>query len=569
MKRLKLLGLGLLTIGILSACNNDDEETFITPETGEVTVSNNIASLSQRVTQRNQTIDLISNETQGQVDMSMAQESAYFVAPEFELVAEVASPTVDGNTLSATFVQIDGDQAFVSYHTQGIGYGGGFEVINLASPNSIQVTGQALYKNTDFNALSIDAVEDFSGNTQRVYLAGADRKGALVEKLDITNGLVTDSRETLSLEGPNANSVVRTKNMLYVTSGGRSNVGGLFAISLDEDENFFTIVANDAFSDAKSIAVDGYNNGNNMAVFRGGNNASIEAYMVAHRGINKTQSISIDGMTTEDGKNTITFHNGLVYLAMSDQGLKIFDWNQVRNGVQYEARSDVFAGGLTNGVAVDNNHVYIANGAGGLYLADLPNQNDGFKVRGVLSLEGSANYVTASDRYIIVANGIGGVKILKRKASEAQVNANNLDLIYQSFEKIDIQRGSRPTPIYYQSGKFGDKDADKLLDPENDLKNQIQIPIDELEELKEIHIEMRADIDYKVHVYLASERGEYTEKLGEFDVEKGDPRSGGYEKKSITGLNKVGFKYVIISAVPDEKKEGRASLQEIIIKGLK
>lgn len=566
MKTLKHLGIVLLMIGILSACNND-EDTFISPDPGEVTVSNNIAALSQRVTQRNEAIDLISNETQGQIGMSAAQETAFFVAPEFELVAEIASPTINGNILSATFVQIEGSQAFVSYHAQGAEYGGGFEVIDLSSPNNIQVTGQALYKNTDFNSLSVDALEDFEGNTQRIYLAGADRKGALVEKLDITNGLVTDSRETLSLEGPNANSVVRTKNMLYVTAGGRSTAGGLFAISLDNDENFFKVVENDAYSDAKFIAVDGYNNGNNMAIFRGGNNASIEAYKVANKGINKTHSFEVAGMNTEDGKNTITFHNGLVYVAMSDLGLKIFDWNQIHKGVQYEAKSDVFTGGLTNGVAVDNNHVYIANGAGGLYLADLPSERKGFQVRGVLSLEGSANYVTANDNYIIVANGIGGVKILKRKASKAELNIENLDLILQSFKRVfgGIRGNMIGGPPEFRGGSYSSKDANDLRDPENELKNQIQIPIDELEELNEIRFDARAEKVYKLMVYLASEEGEYTEKVGEFVVEK---NSRSYKRSSIS-LNKKGFKYVIISAIPEESGKGSANVTNIVIKGLK
>lgn len=566
MKILKQLGLAALLIGVLSACNND-EDAFIAPENGEVTVSNNIAQLSQRVRQINSDIELISKATQGQAGMSAAQDAAFFIAPEFELVAEIASPVINGQTLSATFVQIQEEQAFVSYHIQGVDYGGGFEVINLASPDNIQVTGQALYKNADFNALSIDALADFKGNTQRIYLAGANRKGALVEKLDITNGLVTDSRASLRLEGPSANSVVRTKNMLYATVGGRSNAGGLFAISLEEDDNFFKIVENEAFSDAKFIAVDGYNNGNNMAVFRGGKNATVGAYKVANKGINKTNSFSLEGMETEDGKNTITFHNGLIYIAMSDQGVKVLDWNQLQKGVLYEAGTETFSGGLTNGVAVDDNHVYIANGSGGLFLADLPSESQGFKVRGVLSLEGSANYVTANDNYIIVANGIGGVKILKRKASEAELNIENLDLILQSFEQVyGGIRGNRiGGPPEYKGGNYSSKEADDLMNPEKELKNQIQIPIDELEELNEISFDTRAEKDYKLIVYLAKEKGDYTEKIREFDIAENSRRYVG----SSLELSKKGFKYIIVSAIPKDKGKGSVFLTNFVIKGLK
>ncbi|WP_268122654.1 hypothetical protein [Roseivirga pacifica] len=403
---------------LLQACNDapsaEGEET-------RLAVSNDVASLSSRVAMKNQSVGLNTNGggSKGAANLaaSTMDDSTY------ELIAEIASPSLKGNTLSATHVRLDGDQAFVTYHINGAEYGGGFEVINLANEANISITGQALYNDTNMNALAVDTEVDLDGNTQRVYLAGANGSGAIVEKLDITNGLVTENTQTLELPGPNANGVIRTRHMLYVTAGGRSGDGGVVAVDVRNGSNHFTINETENYADAKDVATTGGDVNDDMVVLKGGTNSSIEIYRVAANGLNKRGNSAAGSMNVVDGKNTVVIDAGLAYTAMSDLGVKIFDLNSSSATEEYHLPSTAFGGGLSNGIAVDEDKIYIANGTSGLFIADKPIGSN-LTVNGVLNLSGSANFVAANDSYIVVANGTGGVKVLKRIAPEIDACAN-------------------------------------------------------------------------------------------------------------------------------------------------
>ena len=370
--------------------------------------------------------------------------------------------------------------------------------------------------------------------------------------------IVSETNETLQLEGVNANGLIRTKHILYVTVGGRNSNGGLVAVDLRSGPKNFTIMAKEAFSDAKSIVAEGTSLNKKFYVLQGGASANIYRYKVISNGIKKEKAYAIGSINTLDGKNSLALKGDLLFAALSEKGIKVFDKDDIDDGAAYAASlNDLGGAGLSNGVVADEDHVYIANGSSGVFIADIPSKKEGFLVNGTLDMAGSANYIAANDKVILLANGTGGVKAISRKPSEAELNIDALDIVFQSFKKHSKDE--------YQGERYGSKDIEDLLDPENSEKNQIQIPIDELSTLNEIHLEMKAETDYKVFIYMASELGKYTEKLREYNIEG----KAGYVKKSSIALNKVGYKYVIISAVPNEKSDGRAYFRNIEIKGLK
>ena len=420
MKKLHVRALFLSIAGacLLQACNDAPSAEGLEER---LTVSNDIASLSNRVDMRNQTVGLTTNGGGSKGAANLQQGTLN--DSEYELIAEIASPSLKGNTLSATHVRLDGDLAFVTYHINGEEYGGGFEVVDLSNEENIRISGQALYNDTNMNALAVDTEVDLDGNTKRVYLAGANGSGAILEKLDITNGLITNNTQTLELPGPNANGVIRTRNMLYITAGGRSGEGGVLAVDVRNGSKYFTINETENFADAKDVATTGGDVNDDMVVLKGGTSSSIEIYKVAGNGLKKRGSSVAGSMNVVDGKNTVVLDGGLAYTAMSDLGVKIFDLNKSSASEEYHLPSSDFGGGLSNGIAVDEDKIYIANGTSGLFIANKPIGSD-LSVNGVLNLSGSANFVAANDDYIVLANGTGGVKILKRIAQEIDACAN-------------------------------------------------------------------------------------------------------------------------------------------------
>lgn len=536
------------------ACNDAPE---IDPRT-RLHVSNNTAQLSSRVEMINEAVGIVANG-QGGVRGEAALGSEALVNSQFTLLAEVASPNINGVTLSATHVLIQGSQAYVTYHTSGDSYGGAVEVIDLSNENNIEITGQAIYTDTDFNALAIDELEDFDGNTQRIFLAGANGKGALVEKLDITNGIVTEETESLQLEGFNANSAIRTKQMLYVTVGGRDNSSGFQSIDLRSGNNFFTLNERESFSDTKYVAVTGTNINEDMVVLRGGANASLETYKVSSQKFNKRSTFPIGSISTLDGKNAISIQNDLVFVSMSEVGMKVFELDEIGNGPRNEVSSAEFGGGLTNAVSTDDHHVYIANGTSGLFVADLPAPSGAFELTGVLNLEGSANYVTSNNSYVIVANGTSGVQILKRTTPEPEDN-----FTIEGFERIG---GG-----VFESGLYGgNKDHNDMRNGDKKKMSHIYIPIENYRSISEIKFDVKSTtVDYQIFVEFAQNQNKLNgNQAGDGAISVSKDRD--YVTATINrNLNKNNAKYIILRAVPGhgpDNIKGRVYLKNIRVTG--
>jgi hypothetical protein len=87
-------------------------------------------------------------------------------------------------------------------------------------------------------------------------------------------------------------------------------------------------------------------------------------------------------------------------------------------------QEDVDAGDIvTNAVSVDNNLLFMANGAAGISISDVSDLAS-IKSFGVLDLDGSSNFVRNEEEFVFVATGFGGLQILKINKSEGTTDVS-------------------------------------------------------------------------------------------------------------------------------------------------
>ncbi|MDZ7806118.1 MAG: hypothetical protein U5K71_03265 [Gracilimonas sp.] len=98
---------------------------------------------------------------------------------------------------------------------------------------------------------------------------------------------------------------------------------------------------------------------------------------------------------------------------MGDQGVKGYKFNTGTDPVyEFNPQGD----DASNGVTVDGQYVYIANGTDGLFITTIARSGnkDPEEVYGWKSGSGSANFVKTDGKFIILANGTDGLNILRK-----------------------------------------------------------------------------------------------------------------------------------------------------------
>ncbi len=141
----------------LSSCKKD---STIEPDGFEGMVLNNDANtLTQRITYINQPLKL---------------SGGLKSTPTFTLIAEAASPVVNGVRLSASYVHRRFQNVYVTYNERGNGFGEQLSYLMflpLKSYHCVRMT----FSNIDINAC------DINSNGNMLYLAGASKsRGAVV-----------------------------------------------------------------------------------------------------------------------------------------------------------------------------------------------------------------------------------------------------------------------------------------------------------------------------------------------------------------------------------------------------
>ena len=348
--------------------------------------------------------------------------------------------------ISATCVQTDGTNVYVSYHKNGNGRSGCLEVFNTTgNVTTLKQFVRDHNKAIDFNHITLDQTN------KRLYAVGNNKNGGFLGFMNIKdNGLLDceskswnglDSTD-ITTEGKHVKyeplRLVKLYQAQQATAGTGTKKGG--------DGNCVIVNGND-LDVATTYGYEVYDNGlNPVRITKKEGRAKHLAYAPDGKtfyAIHYDGTAILDSMTevglklekfnTSDvnmqspvfsvdankvkpnnGKNTVCVYDGKVYVCQSMNGLYVYDANTGTQVGHYKENiySDKLQKDLAicaNGVTVDNKYVYIAYGTRGLVILD---RNTLKKVTSFVA-QRSANYVTLANGYIYVAYGRDCLKVFK------------------------------------------------------------------------------------------------------------------------------------------------------------
>lgn len=363
-------------------------------------------------------------------NFSYKLKEEYKVADQKKLMLLSTIANYDRDTQSATaIVPTDNNKVYVSYHTNGAEFGGS---IDVAEMNGEQLTlkqrvEQAATGATyDFNHLNV--IDD------KLYLAGGikGKSGLLMSgasisyaainsdgTLNVTEGLTSTSIDN-AIKG-DANCVVPFGNQIVV-----ANTKGYDKLEKDLTDDKSTQTP----GKAKFVAVNGSSlvGLNYKTEITAGNDPVDGEIQVFNSSMEQTSSFNVGSIAPNNGKNMIAIDSdGRIYVCKSAKGLMCYESNgnpawtsewttPVSHGagnVSVDNRQ-----GYINGVAVDDNYVYVAAGAYGLVVLTKEGKEVTHKRIGTSG--NSANYVAVKNGLIYVAYGKGRIQVFKLTSGAAQ-----------------------------------------------------------------------------------------------------------------------------------------------------
>ncbi len=362
-------------------------------------------------------------------NFSYVLKDEYEVAKQKKLMLLSTIANYDRDTQSATaIVPTDDNKVYVSYHTNGTEFGGS---INVAEMNGEQLTLKQRVQQAeagatyDFNHLNVI--------NSKLYLAGSakgkDGKqygGATVSyaaiggdgTLNVTEGLTSQSLDN-AVKG-DANCVVPFGNNIAVAS----TLGySVYDPTLVKGELTKTT------GKAKFVAVNGTSLvGLNYTSEITAGDAEVQGEVqVFDNSMKQTSSFNVGSIAPNNGKNMIAIDsNGRIYVCKSAKGLMCYEngspaWASEWTTPTSKSDKNVSVDkrqGYINGVAVDDNYVYVAAGAYGLVVLT----KDGKEVthKRIGTSGNSANYVAVKNGLIYVAYGKGRIQVFKLTSGAAQ-----------------------------------------------------------------------------------------------------------------------------------------------------
>ncbi|MEM7296916.1 MAG: DUF4114 domain-containing protein [Bacteroidota bacterium] len=364
-------------------------------------------------------------------------------------IASVDAPVIEGVQLSATHFDIKGNLAYVSYHKRADIHLGALDIIDLTNPHYPTISDQLVFNIADINAITADA------NGTLWTATSHSKHGAVVYKVPTVGTSFTGAadRYTLSNEledgvSASANGVCLTDGYVVLSAG--KTHGGTFVV----DKN--TMRATDAYSysNSKYVVSTEVNGQEYHASLATGDDAILKVKAVDSEG--ELVDYSLGSITHQNvdaayrGKSTMEvspLNSREVYVAMGSEGLKSFD---ILTGEQLkESKGTMILAGNTNGVTMDEDFMYIANGADGLAISEYPDNGfiDPIFFWDLPEQPASVNFTKASNDYIFVAKGLGGFHILKKvpKAPYSTVTTYNNQGVPENVTIEDVCPDLLPT----------------------------------------------------------------------------------------------------------------------------
>ncbi len=407
-----------IIIGI-SCSKYDSLDSEQTEQIQEFDVKFEIINNTNRVQLINRSIlpevteDYLSSEAQRNVtnESNVTNQQDYF----WTWVAKVSSPTLEGDLLSATHCEIKDDRAYVTYHKQGDKHLGMLEIVDISNPEAPVVIKQVSFRLADINSVTVES-------ETAIWLAASHSEhGATVYK--INSNIDTFERINLSnlidedVVSASANGIAYTDNYLIVSAG--KTYGGTFILN----KSTFELEYNESYSNAKYVCVNGSSNSATYASLITGDNARVKSGTV--NGFNQSNEFDITNIIHTNveasyrGKNTTYFdpyNSNKLYVSTGLNGLKVYDINS--GSLINESKGTMLIEGNTNGVTLDDDYMYIANGADGIAISEHISGNNLINPMFVWDMQeqpASANYVTAKNDWVFICKGQGGFNILYKQ----------------------------------------------------------------------------------------------------------------------------------------------------------
>jgi len=344
--------------------------------------------------------------------------------------------------ISATCVQTDGTNVYVSYHKYGNGRSGCLEVFNTTGNVTTLKQFVRDHNNAiDFNHIALDQTN------KRLYAVGNNKNGGFLGYMNIkTDGLLDCTSQKMGdLDSTEiANKTYEPLRLVKLYQAQQSAAG---TGSKKGGDGNCVIVNGDKLDVASTYGYEVYDNGlNPVRITKKEGRAKHLAYApdkntfyaIHYDGTQIVDSMTEVGLKLEkfnksdvtmqspvfsvdankvkpnNGKNTVCVYDGKVYVCQSMNGLYVYNANTGAQVGHYKENiySDKLQKDLAicaNGVTVDNKYVYIAYGTRGLVILDRATLK---KVTSFVA-QRSANYVTLANGYIYVAYGRDCLKVFK------------------------------------------------------------------------------------------------------------------------------------------------------------
>lgn len=362
-------------------------------------------------------------------NFSYVLKDAYKVADQKKLMLLSTIANYDRDTQSATaIVPTDNNKVYVSYHTNGKEFGGS---IDVAEMNGEQLTLEQRVQQAeagatyDFNHLNVI--------NNKLYLAGSakgkDGKqlgGAAISYAAIGGDGLLNVKEGLTSQSLD-NAVKGDANCVY-HFGNNIAVASTLGYSVYDP----TLVKGELTATtgkAKFVAVNGSSLvGLNYTSEIAAGDAEVQGEVqVFDNSMKQTSSFNVGSIAPNNGKNMIAIDsNGRIYVCKSAKGLMCYEngspaWASEWTTPTSKSDKNVSVDkrqGYINGVAVDDNYVYVAAGAYGLVVLT----KDGKEVthKRIGTSGNSANYVAVKNGLIYVAYGKGRIQVFKLTGGAAQ-----------------------------------------------------------------------------------------------------------------------------------------------------
>ena len=329
----------------------------------------------------------------------------------FTTLTTVKPPQVAGSLVQACYLYSDGSKIYVAYNMAGLAYKGAVDVFEFSLDKfdtKLTAVKSLGFPHSDINSLAV--IPDPSDDLE-LFLVGATigypsyNLGSPGHLICFESNL--SNYQVLDLPGYAANSISYEQgaSWLSVTSG--SN-GGLTMVNR-------TSILSPAFM-AKANLSSVFNYGD-LAFQICADPCALLKY---DRNTLSNQTIALTGYSSDrEKKSSVVVKYGHSFLALNDGGTVIVDnsSNSIVNNLTPSNPDGVEAKYLvSNGLCVGNYRLFIANGGGGLTIAELDLNMD-TQIIGYVNTRESVNHVimleeNGNSGYLALVTGRGGLQIV-------------------------------------------------------------------------------------------------------------------------------------------------------------